>query len=220
MAEEDPSVLRRRSRTLRLVVQWTVYVLALVLLAAHALNVQTVQVDDTTIMLLGLILLVPLIGAIKKLKFGDAEAEIEPEEVKEITNAVKRNLTSTPPPKKERKFTPLLTTEADRRMVSDLDAFTRDDPVLGLAKLRIELERRLRAMFVDAVPHEEVPRGLWRLAADLQRRELLPAPLVSAIREIGDVANRAIHGERIRVEDAVSIARLGADVLDQLDRRL
>ena len=61
---------------------WLTCTVALLLLVAHTLRLATLTVDSTSILLLVVMLVSPFVAAIKKIKFGEFEAEIDPAEVK------------------------------------------------------------------------------------------------------------------------------------------
>ncbi len=49
-------------------------------------------VDSTSLILLPLVLISPFVAAIKKVKMGEFEAEIEPEEVKRVAQRAEKSL--------------------------------------------------------------------------------------------------------------------------------
>src|SRR5437762_10796566 len=69
-------------------VWWITLLLGLGMLAAHTFSFDRVKVDNTSIILLVVILLSPFISAITRIKYGDFEAEIDPKEVQKIKNEV------------------------------------------------------------------------------------------------------------------------------------
>lgn len=71
---------------------WVVFIIAAILLIAHIFSFKTIKVDNTTITLLILILISPFISAIKKIKFGDFEAEISSKEVQKVKEGVDAKL--------------------------------------------------------------------------------------------------------------------------------
>ena len=79
----------------------------------------------------------------------------------------------------------------------------KSDSIIALAKLRIELEMRLRRL---------------RSIRDLTAHEILPRDLAPAIRDVLGLCNRAIHGEAIRDEDAEAVIDAGADLLQEFER--
>ena len=63
---------------------WVTSLLALGMLITHSVPDKNITVDNTSIILLIIIFLSPFISAIKKIKFGDFEAEIDSKEVQKI----------------------------------------------------------------------------------------------------------------------------------------
>ncbi len=133
---------------------WIGMSVAALLLIAHSLRVTALTVDSTSLFLLGIMLLCPWLAALKRIKLGDFESEIDPAEVKRLTTDVSKALphlqqkTGTAPP-----------------LVSPIDAIKElasTDPVIALAKLRIELERTLRRLHSrarrSAPGHRTAPR--------------------------------------------------------------
>lgn len=114
-------------------VPWVVVVLALALLVAHSLKWDRVQVDGVTLGLLGALLVTSSWDRIRKLKLGEFEAEIAPEEVARVRAEVTAQVGAAETP-------------ADENESRDLVATLRRDPTLGLAAIRIELERFLRSL--------------------------------------------------------------------------
>src|SRR5262245_26762382 len=109
------------------------------LLAVHSLGVRVITVDTTSLFLVGFLLLCPWLAALKRIKIGDFEAEINPAEVKRLSADISKAL----PELKQEAPPALLGASA---AVEALRQLAVSDPVLALAKLRIELERTLRRL--------------------------------------------------------------------------
>lgn len=60
-----------------LYVSWAVMALALFLLVAHTFQWDAVKVDATTLALMGLILIAPLLRHVRRIRVGDVEAELD-----------------------------------------------------------------------------------------------------------------------------------------------
>jgi len=150
---------------------WFTLILAVALLTLHTLKLDDVRVDTTSVILLAIILLSPFASAIRRVKIGDFEAEIDPKEVKKITNEVATELESSPiegeqPPE-------IYTT------MSNIVDLVSSDPVLALAKLRIELEKVITKLYRLAQLGSEQGRArpLGQIVNELGRKELLPTAL-------------------------------------------
>jgi hypothetical protein len=191
---------------------WILLSAALLLLVSHTISFNPVKVDHISVILLLVIFLSPFLSAIKKIKIGDFEAEIDPSEVKRIREDVSKVASST----KTEQIPEIETTI--RTIKSLLDS----DPVLALAKLRLELEKSLNHIFRatrKGEPHDHfIPVG--KLAQILASEELIPKDLANTTRQVVAVCNRAMHGEDIRHRDATSVVESASFLLYELSSYL
>jgi hypothetical protein len=111
---------------------WITLSVALLLLVSHTISFNPVKVDHVSVILLLVIFLSPFLSAIKKIKIGDFEAEIDPSEVRKIREEVSKVATSN----KTDQLPEIETT------ISNIKRLLESDPVLALAKLRLELEKK------------------------------------------------------------------------------
>ena len=72
----------------------TILLLLLTLLGLHLFQVPFINIDNTTLFFILLIILTPQLSSIKKLKWGEFEAEIRTLEVNKVTNEI-QNLPKT-----------------------------------------------------------------------------------------------------------------------------
>src|SRR5258706_2141283 len=117
---------------------WITLLLGLSMLLAHTFSFSVVKVDNTSIILLVVIFLSPFISAITKIKYGDFEAEIDPKEVQKIKNEVSAQVLETNEPAQNSEI---------ERIVDSLSRLVESDPILALAKLRIELEKVVNKLY-------------------------------------------------------------------------
>lgn len=194
---------------------WLVLVVAVAMLVAHSLGIQRIVVDNTSLVLLVLVLLSPFVAAIKKIKIGEFEAEIEPQEVRRVAQQAEKSL---PEPSPDATIPPEVGATA-----AAIKALAETDPVIALAKLRIELESRLRRLHhrvgSDAHPQRR-PVALTHLIRDLVAKEEFGSEFGAALRDVIAICNRAIHGEDIRDVDARQIVDTGVDLLEALERNV
>ncbi|MCK5493732.1 MAG: DUF4145 domain-containing protein [Candidatus Omnitrophica bacterium] len=189
---------------------WITFILGIILLVSHVFSFQKITVDNTTIALLIIVLLSPFISAIKKIKFGDFEAEIDPKEVQKIKKEVDSQIDELSPTelKAMREF-------AVFEKIADL---TNDDPVLALAKLRIEIEKIVTKLHtlsnLDVRINQQY--SLTKMIFNLKKNEMLPPKIFSPLREVVAICNRAIHGEDIRKQDAKIIVKTGLNLIKVL----
>jgi hypothetical protein len=180
------------------------------LLIAHTFwESECPKVDTTSLGLLGLLLIVPLAPYVTKLRAGELEAQIG------LADAQKLRLQAGELPS---------TPEADRAAEQPGDELgvielTERDPPLGLAKLRMDLEREIRRIYQQRVP-EPAKRGLplGMMTRELVREEALPREIAAPLQDVLGLANRAVHGQYVKREAAEEIAEVGVRVLEALER--
>lgn len=91
------------------------------------------------------------------------------------------------------------------------------DNTLALAKLRIEIERELRRIaYENGIDIGIRPIGILSLAEELFSLKVLPGAWLEVLKEIVPVCNEAIHGLELSDEMAISIVRVGGQLLEQL----
>lgn len=188
------------------------FLLSLVLLVSHTLSLDKLKVDNTTIVLLLVLLICPFISAVKRIKYGDFEAEIDSKEVRRIKEDVEAEIDkqdeSAPPP-----------SPAVRGIMDAIATLAVDDPILALAKLRIEIEKVVSRIHVKVVEgkHKKGRVSLGRMISHLAHKELLPRDIAHGLQEVVSICNRAVHGEEIRRQDVDSIIDTGTDLLEILN---
>ena len=190
---------------------WMVLVTALAMLVGHSFGIKAIVVDNISLILLVIVLVSPFIAAIKKVKFGEFEAEIEPEGVKRVTQQAEKSL---PPPRPAAVASQISETTASIRSLADTD------PVVALAKLRIRIESRLRRLYQRTNPNGPVgkrPIDLGSIMRELIKREVFDQEFGVALRNITSISNRAIHGKDIRDVDARRIVNTVGELLEFLD---
>jgi hypothetical protein len=163
--------------------------------------------------LVGFILLCPWLAVLKRIKIGDFEAEIDPAEVKRLTADISKAL-----PELQQEATP--SPLGASTSVDALRQLAGSDPVMALAKLRIELERTLRRLHARTSQSVSSSRSvsLTRITRDLTAHGALPQELAASIRDVVAICNRAIHGEEIRPQDALAVAHTGGELLEGLEQ--
>lgn len=97
-------------------------------------------------------------------------------------------------------------------------AIADQDPGLALAGLRIEIEKRLRALAERAGISRSRP--LTQLTEDLRERGILSVRSVGGLRELIKLGNQAAHGVEVAPDAASSAVQFGPRVLRVLDSKL
>ena len=177
------------------------------LLVLHTFFGDEVRVDNTTVLLLVVIVLVPYLPWITRIKFGDFEAEIGREEIKEIEKNLKASGSqpSTRPP-------------ADEELETVREISHSDSPVAFL-KIRIAIEKRLRMLtdIYDPDRKDRTYQGVNAMVANLVRKEVIDRQLAEALRSVTAVVNRAVHGENIQSDNVDEIIDLSFRAIYSLD---
>jgi hypothetical protein len=204
--ETDRNELRFKLKPLRLA-QAGLMLIAAFLLGAHVVKWDAVRVDSVSLILLGLLFLIPFADLIRKVKFGEFEAEIGKEEVAKAQAKVAVELAS--PTERN--------TLASEDIVRQL---LREDPRLALAKVRIELEEALKRLY--SATAELTPdwrrMSLGRIIDSLVQQEVLSGSIASALRDVMTLANRAVHGERVEPGAAEELAFLGVRLVREIQQ--
>jgi len=188
------------------IIQWIIMILVLTLLIAHVLKWDKIQVDGTTLALVGILLVIPLIEFIRRIRIGEFEAEIGPKEVEKIKAKASDELTLLPK-----------NIRSESELYSQIVDVVRQDPQLGLAKLRMELEKVLKALFklFDEERKYYSPR-LSYMVEKLSKEGHVPQSMASSLKDVISLANRVIHGGSVRTYVAEELAIFGVQLLEEL----
>lgn len=188
---------------------WISFGIALVLLADHSVKTGYLNVDSTSILLLVVMLISPFIAAIKKIKFGDFEAEIDIEEIRKIKSEAEKTLSESQEDREDVDVPEIYATSDAIRSLAGTD------PVIALAKIRIELEKVLGQLSrFSSIKATGVSLGT--LINKLANQEVIRPDVGKSLREVIAVCNRAIHGEAISTEGATTIIDVGVELLEEL----
>ncbi len=186
---------------------WIILILSVFLLISHMFSFQRITVDNITIILVLVVLMSPFISAIKKIKYGDFEAEINTKEVQKVEKEVEDQIEELSPVE--------LKAMREFAVFERIENLTNEDPILALAKLRIEIEKiitKIHALSnLESRSIQHYP--LSKMIVDLKKNEIIPSKIFSPLREVVAICNRAIHGEEIRKEDAKTIIKTGLNLI-------
>lgn len=165
------------------------------------------NIDNTTILLTLILLLIPFSGSLKKIKFGDFEAEIGREEVKKLESEVKDLPEEETPAPYEINET-----------IDHIYTVLEDDHVLALAKIRIEFEKIIFKLFTISGENDDQKITLSAAIRLLAKKEVINQQIVAPLKDVIAICNRAIHGEEVSKQTAESIIDIGIDLLKKLHR--
>lgn len=152
-----------------------------------------------------LVLLTPFASHIKKVKWGDFEAEINQEIEKAEQQAEEIKSES-----KEKE--PLMKKGA---VSAELRELAEKDPVLAFAKLRIEIESKLKKLYTFK---ENIPTGIRTMTQVLAGTGVISNKLRNLILDVTSILNRVVHAEDFPTEANVDkVLKIGSEILDELD---
>ena len=159
-----------------------------------------------------MLLVSPFVSAIKRIKFGDFEAEIDPKEVRKIKEDVEAKMAESAGVEEQESSPVIINT------IEAISKLSEEDPVLALAKLRMELEKIINKLYQRVFDSRKKQKflSLNRMIVELSKSELIAPDISHPLREVVSICNRAIHGEEIRQKDAESIVHTGSYLLEIL----
>jgi hypothetical protein len=190
---------------------WVTFLLSTSLLCAHTFKITNINIDSTSIFLLTIILISPFIASVRKIKYGDFEAEIDPKEVQKIKSDADKH-SKIKEDEEDSRPAIYAATDSIRKLAAS-------DPVIALAKLRIELEKLLsRLARINGIDLKKHSLGI--IINTLSNREILQINTGKSLADVVSICNRAIHGESISTDSANTIISLGIDLLDKIYWRI
>lgn len=185
-------------------------VVSLMLLGLHTFAGDRVRIDNTSVLFLLIILLIPYLPWITRIKLGDFEAEIGREEIQEIKD--KLDATTQQPTHKTAK-------DEAVDAIKDLAA---TDPAMALVRIRIAIEERLHSLVGIYTPEALEADGRRRLSISgmvhlLHKAQVIDESFAGALRDTISVANRAAHGEAVSDQNMERLIELGIRLIRSLD---
>lgn len=180
------------------------------MIVVHGFWGEVFLVDSITILIL-FILSIPFVAQyLRKVKLPGAEFEFK-EEIREARELVQLSVEKAEKAENAGEMRALRFETFKLFAVREL---LDSDPVLALAALRIEIERKLRSVanFIEVPMSDRL--SISKLIDAVARRELLSVEQIAALRKILNMCNRAIHGSSISREEAREII----DLVEELNK--
>ena len=149
-----------------------------------------------------LVLLTPFALHIKKIKWGDFEAELE-RDIKKLEEKVEKVK-----PDQE-------TLKRTDSLANEMYELVEKDSVLAFAKLRIEIEVRLKRLFTFS---EKKPSyGIRTMVQTLTTTGVIDNQVRNMILDITSILNRVVHGEVPTEAKIDTVLNIGVQVINELD---
>lgn len=182
--------------------------IVLSLLIVHTFSICSLKVDNISISLLVFLILIPLITGIKKFKWGEFEAEIETKEVRKIKKSVDNtvsNIKESKPHTLSSKSINNYSEEECLELIDYLIDLAELDPVLAIAKLRFELEKLIRGIYLAHNGDEKRSHNIGYMTKYLMNKDDFKSQELESAELIINVSNRVIHGEKIDNADVKTL---------------
>lgn len=172
------------------------------ILFLHLFKASFVLIDNTTILLMILVLLTPFASHIKKIKWGDFEAELE-KDIKKLEEKVE-----------EIKPGEVVSKRTDS-LADELYELAQKDDVLAFAKLRIEIEVRLKRLFTFS--EKKSSYGIRTMVQTLTATGVIDNRIRNMILDITSILNRVVHGDIATEAKIDTVLNIGIKIIDELD---
>ena len=186
------------------IIQWLVFITGLILIIVHGFWPNSFAVDGFTVSILFILLIPSIAQYLRRAKIPGAEFEFK-DEIRKTEEIVQRSVEQAEKErtKGKRKFLPFETFK-----LSAAKELLDSDPVLALASLRIEIERKLRS--ISELLHLQTGKGTSpsKLIQVLKQKKILSSEQIEALQRIISMCNKAIHGSSISIEEAKEIIHL------------
>jgi serine/threonine protein kinase len=192
-------------------------IIIVVVLVIHSINPDYLPfftIDIISIYLIGLLIIVLFLPLITHIKIGEIEISLK-EQVDNLLNKPEHGF--------EEEEAGKLIDYKDKSISEQLVELHKSDPIIALAKLRIELEGSIKHLFNKTShnkPENERINSIIQILKNLASNNIISHSSYSSLREIFQICNRAIHGEKIEKDEASDIINLGIEALSYLNSKI
>lgn len=189
---------------------WIILITGILVITIHGFRPDVFQVDALTVLIL-FILSIPIFAPyLRKAKLLGAEFEFK-DEIRETEKLVQLSVEQAEKAEiaGERKILQFETFKlSTARQLLD------SDPVLALAALRIEIERKFKLLVDSLGLSIRNEQSMSKLIEAVKKQGLLSSEQVAALQKIVSMCNKAIHGSLISKTEAKDII----DLAEELNR--
>lgn len=184
-------------------------IITFVLFIVHIFNLGILLIDNTTLMLIGLLVLALLFPIIKKVTYGPLSMELT-EEVKDARKKVD-NIHELEDIELEDEFR-----DIPKEIAAEINSVLKYDSVLALARVRIELEDILKKLIIKKTNSKEINLDMKETIKILEKNKLIDKSYISAIKDVSAICNRAMHEKEVTEKIAKEIVDLGLELIEKL----
>ncbi len=187
-----------------------IFTITFILLIINLFSIGNLTINNNTLILLIVLIIIPLLPNIKKIKFGDFEAErfsnnvekfdIQAEKVKKDKDELSDDSNEIIPKAK---------------IEEDINQLLGTNHIMALVKLRIELERVVTKVYKAYVRSiNEV--SLMKKINKLEQKKIIDNEISSLLFDVINICNQAVHAQEVSKDEAETIVDHGLWLLKQL----
>ena len=199
-----------------------IVIVILSLLLAHTFPFMKnyIVVDNTSILLIIILIILPFIPNIKKIKWGDFEAEIDIKEIHKLEKSVKKMKSTDISTKMSLDKSKIK--EYDKSKLADIYKrllfLAESDPTMALVELKIELEKIIRSIYELRYGKKEqnLYFDIYFMTTELVKKDVIQKDILESIKILDKICNRVSHGENIGKDNSKNVIILGFEVLATL----
>lgn len=189
----------------------------LLLVVLHGLFDSVFRVDNTTVFLVIILLLLPYLHLIRKIKFGDFEAEIKSDDIEKLGIESEQVLASSDDALRNIVISSY-SQEEYQQLAQYISQLIIVDPVLAVVKIRIELEDLLRKIYKikSDSNYEKQFLATSQLINVLENKEILSRDYVKMSRDVLRICNQVVHGKKISEKNARDLFIVANEIIAYL----
>lgn len=187
-----------------------IFIITFILLIMNLFSIGNLTINNNTLILLIILIIISLLPNIKKIKFGDFEAErfsndveqfdIQAEKVKKDKDELSDDSNEIIPKTK---------------IEEDINQLLGTNHIMALVKLRMELERVVTKVYKAYVRSlNEV--SLMKKINTLEQKEIIDNEISSLLFDVIKICNQAVHAQEVSKDEAETIVDHGLWLLKQL----
>lgn len=186
-----------------------VFVFVLILLISDILYPDAIVLTFTHVALIGILLILPYVQYIQRVKWGPFEAELD-RQIEETRESV-ASLSAT----SSLSLSSLSPSEARQNNVKQqLLMYVADDPKVAVVTLWMKIEDALQVFIQDT--DDDSPQPYQELTKSMQENPKVSPNLLRTVQQLRNLRNEALHGGEITEDDAKEIIDIGTELLGYL----
>lgn len=187
------------------------FLITLILLVVDLFSIGNLTINNSTIILLIILILIPLLPYIKKIKFGDFEAERFSDDVEQFDIQAEKVKKGNDELSEDSSEEVML----NKRIDDEINQLLGYDYKMALVKLKVELEKVITKVYKAYVrPYKEV--SFMRKINVLEQKEVIDNDISSLLFDVIKICDQAVNVQEVSKDEAETIVDHGLWLLKQL----